>query len=157
MAHLVGHHPLQLIAVEGREEALRDGHDARFGRHTRGEGIRVGVGDHDHARHRQTGGDPHLVDDVDQLLVRAIRRVGIHGRRRAQDRRRAPPGAPEGHRESHPNPGQRAKRQETALVHRPEEERIDAEPQEGRERGEADHDDDGQAAVVDLLLKEIHE
>ncbi len=82
MAHLVGDHALELIAVESAQQAGGDRERGGLGAPARGEGVgsRI-VDDVDLGHGRQTRRDLHLFHDVEQLGVHLVGdRPGSAGR-----------------------------------------------------------------------------
>ena len=74
VAHLVGHHALQLLAVHLLEQPGGDGHRGVLRVASGGEGVRGGVVDDVDLRHRQAAGEAHLGHHVEELLV-LVRRI----------------------------------------------------------------------------------
>ena len=74
VAHFVGDHALELIAIEPAQQAGGDGDRGRLGAAAGGEGVRGRVVDDVDLGHgRQTRRDLHLLDDVEQLRVHVVR------------------------------------------------------------------------------------
>jgi hypothetical protein len=69
MRHLVGDHPLQLVAIEVLAQARRHRDHAVLRIASGGKSVHRGIGDEIDLRHRQPRGEPHLIDDVVQLRI----------------------------------------------------------------------------------------
>ena len=82
VAHLVADDALQLLAVELLEQPGRHRHAGVLRISAGGEGVRRRVVDDPDARPGQAAGEPHLLDDVHELLVAA--RAGLADRSRAR-------------------------------------------------------------------------
>ena len=91
VAHLVADDALQLLPVELLEQAGRDRHAGVLRIAAGGERVRRRVGDDLDPWARQAAGEAHLLDDVEELLVRLGRLRPIHlagtARRHARARR----------------------------------------------------------------------
>ena len=68
VAHLVGDDALEFVAVEAIHQAGGDGDGTGFRFAADGEGVGCWIVDQEDARHEaQPGGEPHFIDDVEQL------------------------------------------------------------------------------------------
>ncbi len=160
VCHLVSDHPLELVPAQRREQP--PGHRDAGGVRVPPGGERVGVviGDHPHPGLRQSGGDRHLLDHVDQLPL--VGRRGLDDLpgpgRPEHPLGPAPPGVPT-------DPGGEDGGDETeegndmvvsagrGVGGQEGERQIAAEPDPGEEDDEPD-DQPVRAAAVRLLLRE---
>ncbi len=77
VAVLVCHHPLQLVPVQSLDTASRDPDHGVGGLVARRERIDRVVLDEVDRWHGYTGGDRHLLDDVEHATLVRVRSVGI--------------------------------------------------------------------------------
>ena len=89
VAHLVADDALELLPVELLEQAGRDGHAGVLRITSRGERVGRRVVDDPYPWRRQTAGEPHLLDDIEQLPVRlgGLRAIDLPGAARCHDER----------------------------------------------------------------------
>ena len=78
VAELVGDDALQLVAGELAQAAAGDGHHGVGRGEARGEGVDAVLVEDVDRRDRDSRGDGHLLDDVEQTLLVAVGGVGRH-------------------------------------------------------------------------------
>ena len=79
MAELVANDALQLVARQLRDATARDTHGGIAGGVPCSEGVNaLLMVEHVNFGHRHTGGDGHLLDDVEKLAFVRVARAGIH-------------------------------------------------------------------------------